>query len=991
VSAPAQAAGALSPHTAAPEVVYLVPHTHWDREWYEPFQRFRLRLVDLLDDVIARAEADPTFHFTLDGQLAAVDDYLEVRPEAAPRITALVHTGQFAIGPWAILMDEFLCSGESIVRNLEWGLRRAGELGGAMPVGYLPDMFGHCAQMPQILAGAGLRQACVWRGVPAAVDRHAFAWQAPDGTAVRAEYLPGGYGNAAELVADPDRLSRATADHVAAARPWFGTDPILAMYGTDHSAPLPWLSAAVAGVGAGPADAAGVDGGIRLRLCTLAQYLERYERHDGTAVDGLPVWRGELRSHARANILPGVLSNRPHLKRDLSHAERMVERYAEPLAALWTPPERWPARLLELAWQRLVQCSCHDSVTGCGVDETAVQVAARIAEAEQIGRGVRDRALDATAALAPAGASVVVNPSPHQRCDVVMLTLPTPPVLPVAPALPTPPVAPALPNPPAAPDSPDWPAVAACLPDGSWLAIQPIASNAGRALYITVRPSGWVAAGLRKGSLGLDFLSRRVQEVEITGDRELTVTMGRVGPGFTTAHQTLAEAVEQAAGDWRLRVVEEPLCTAYVAVPAPALGATCVRLVPAADPVPVPGAVTAGERRLANDRLTVAVAADGTLDMSTVDGVRLSGVARLVDGGDAGDLYNYAPPPDDQLVDTPSAVEVTVLEHGPLVAALQVRRVYPWADVDMRVELRAAEPFCRLEVTFVNRLADHRVRLHVPLAEQTDTSYAEGQFAVVARGLTSEGGHGEEPLPTFPAYSFVDAGGVAVLLDQVSEYELTAGGAQLAVTLLRATGMISRAEHPLRAEPAGPVIATPAAQCLGEVRTRLAVLPHLGGWAEAGVAAAAEAFRCPFVAVGGTGPLDAPLAERPGLAVSGDGVVLTSLRRRDPDWLELRLVAMTDAPTTAAVAGPVTEPRTADRTEPVVGDRAGPVVHGAEPTGGSRAEATGSLVAARRADLLGVPGAELPVERGVVRFALRPWEIATLQVRLAHPLGVSTG
>lgn len=888
----------------AGEVVYLVPHTHWDREWYEPFQRFRLRLVDLLDDVIARAEADPAFHFTLDGQLAAVDDYLEVRPEAAPRITALVHSGQFAIGPWAILMDEFLCSGENIVRNLEWGLRRAGELGGAMPIGYLPDMFGHCAQMPQILAGAGLRQACVWRGVPAAIDRHAFAWQAPDGTAIRTEYLPGGYGNAAELVVDPDQLSHAAAHHVTTARAWFGADPILAMYGTDHSAPLPWLTAAVAAV----------DGGIRLRLSTLAQYLARFE---GAAVDGLPVWRGELRSHARANILPGVISNRPHLKRDLSHAERMVERYAEPFAALWTPPVQWPGRLLELAWQRLVQCACHDSVTGCGVDETAIQVSARIAEAEQIGRGVRDRALAAAAVLAPADAAVVVNPSPYRRCDVVALTLPV---------------------------SPDWPAVAACLPDGSRLPTQPLASNAGHALYLTVRPAAWVAAGLRKGSLGLDFLGRQVQHVEITGDRELTVTMGRVGSGFTPGHRALAESVAQAPGDWRLRVIEEQLCTAYVAVPAPALGATSVRAVPAPEPLPVPGAVTAGERRLANDRLTVAVSADGTLDMSTADGVRLSGVGRIVDGGDVGDLYNYAPPPDDRLVDAPSAVTVTVSERGPLVGALAVRRTYPWAEVDMRVELRAGEPFCRLEVAFVNRHADHRVRLHVPLPELADTSYAEGQFAVVARGLTSEGGHGEEPLPTFPAYSFVDSGGVAVLLDQVSEYELTGGGTELAVTLLRATGMISRAEHPLRAEPAGPVIATPQAQCLGnEVRTRLAVFPHQGTWAAAGVPAAAEAFRCPFVAVGGTGPLDVPLVERMGLAVTGDGVVLSSLRRRDQDWLELRLVAMTDSPTTATVTGP--------------------------------------LVAARRADLLGAPGAELSVERGAARLPLRPWEIATIQLR----------
>jgi len=149
--------------------VWLVPHTHWDREWYEPFQRFRLRLVDLMDDVVDRALAEPEFRFTMDGQMAAVDDYLEVRPERTEAIRRLVAHGQLAIGPWRVLMDEFLCSGETMIRNLEIGLADAARLGPSMPVGYLPDMFGHCAQMPQLLLGVGIERACVWRGVPAGV------------------------------------------------------------------------------------------------------------------------------------------------------------------------------------------------------------------------------------------------------------------------------------------------------------------------------------------------------------------------------------------------------------------------------------------------------------------------------------------------------------------------------------------------------------------------------------------------------------------------------------------------------------------------------------------------------------------------------------------------------------------------------------------------------------------------------------------------------
>src|SRR5690606_32844581 len=133
-----------APPTTEPGLV-LVPHTHWDREWYEPHDVFRLRLVHVLDDVVARLETDPEFRFTLDGPTAAIEDYLEIRPERRVRVRALVRAGRLAVGPFLILLDEFCCDGETIVRNLELGLARAERLGAAMPVGYLPDMFGHTA------------------------------------------------------------------------------------------------------------------------------------------------------------------------------------------------------------------------------------------------------------------------------------------------------------------------------------------------------------------------------------------------------------------------------------------------------------------------------------------------------------------------------------------------------------------------------------------------------------------------------------------------------------------------------------------------------------------------------------------------------------------------------------------------------------------------------------------------------------------------------
>ena len=111
--------------TGARRSIAVVPHTHWDREWYEPFQVFRLKLVSTIDALLDQMEQDASYtHFLLDGQLAVVDDYLEIRPENADRLGALTASGRITVGPWYILMDEFLVSGETIIRNLQAGIGR---------------------------------------------------------------------------------------------------------------------------------------------------------------------------------------------------------------------------------------------------------------------------------------------------------------------------------------------------------------------------------------------------------------------------------------------------------------------------------------------------------------------------------------------------------------------------------------------------------------------------------------------------------------------------------------------------------------------------------------------------------------------------------------------------------------------------------------------------------------------------------------------------
>ena len=137
--------------------LHLVPHTHWDREWYLPFQVFRLKLVHLMDLLLDTLERDPAFtSFTLDGQTSVLEDYLELRPERRADVEHLVRQGRLLIGPWYVLPDEFLVSPEALIRNLLAGRADGRAFGGCMDVGYVPDPFGHIGQLPQILAGFGI-------------------------------------------------------------------------------------------------------------------------------------------------------------------------------------------------------------------------------------------------------------------------------------------------------------------------------------------------------------------------------------------------------------------------------------------------------------------------------------------------------------------------------------------------------------------------------------------------------------------------------------------------------------------------------------------------------------------------------------------------------------------------------------------------------------------------------------------------------------------
>ena len=173
--------------------LYLYLHTHWDREWYWSFGAYRTQLVTVVKNILQLLESGALEKFMLDGQTALIEDALEISPGLGPRIKTMVEAGKLSIGPWYVLADQMLVGGESLIRNLHYGLKLSEVYGGATRVGYCPDTFGHSADLPRILRGFNIDNAVVWRGVPPLALSPLFDWRSPDGSEVLTLDLTQGY------------------------------------------------------------------------------------------------------------------------------------------------------------------------------------------------------------------------------------------------------------------------------------------------------------------------------------------------------------------------------------------------------------------------------------------------------------------------------------------------------------------------------------------------------------------------------------------------------------------------------------------------------------------------------------------------------------------------------------------------------------------------------------------------------------------------------
>src|SRR5881628_2935186 len=309
-------------------IFHLIPHTHWDREWYLPRAAFQARLIPALDDLIERLQADAGYRsFLLDGQTVLLADYLRARPEREGDVKALVKTGRLQLGPWYVLADELIPSGESLVRNLLLGAADAERLGGRLDVLYSPDAFGHPAVWPALAREFGLRTGVLWRGLGGepGQERDLYRWRGRDGQEVVVWHLPpAGYEIGAALPADAARLAEAwppVRDTLVARA---ASKHVPVFVGADHHAAHPDLPRLRELLAALEPDYA-------VRISRLDEFLSLAA---ADAAKAAPI-AGELRwSYRYTWTLQGVHGTRTPQKRRHARAELWLERHAEVLAAL---------------------------------------------------------------------------------------------------------------------------------------------------------------------------------------------------------------------------------------------------------------------------------------------------------------------------------------------------------------------------------------------------------------------------------------------------------------------------------------------------------------------------------------------------------------------------------------------------------------------------------------------------------------------------------
>lgn len=869
----------------------VVSHTHWDREWYRTAEAFRVGLVTLVDDVLGTDGP-----FLLDGQAIVLEDYAAWKRSGLPALRRRLRSGEVEAGPWYVLADNLIPSGEALVRNLLAGRRALGEVGATAPrVLYCPDSFGHPAAGPMLATGFGLELAIVWRGYGGRgwPDGDAARWRAPSGDEVQLHHLPpSGYEHGSELpVGAEEARLRWGVMHEALATRADGR-PMLVLNGADHHARQPDFDEAI--------EAGRRLFGDALRVTTLASFA--HQRVASVAARRLPVVRGELRaSPSYVWALQGTFGTRAYQKRENATLERLLTRELEPWAAL-----AWWYRNVDLqaavhgTWRLALSSHPHDTLCGCSIDDVARSMDDRMARASAGAHAARRDALHGVVGLdsdatrpdfASTGRSVLIaNPVPRRRSGVVDVEVDVP-----------------LAN---------------------------------------------LAVGF--GSAGRSKEPREVPPFSVGN-----LPMQRLGGARGFARHDAPHHYPRMALVHRERVLVWAEQLAPFGAHVLSLGEHRLRKRPRQP-------VVAGSHQLDNGVIRVWWDATHGLCCGR-GGEEWLGILAFETVGDGGDLYTPSPIDGTLRRADPQAARVTM--RGPLRGELLASAKVPVAErsvvaatgeatdrkagehrVQVRVQLDAGAPWFRLVLSGMNTCEDQRLRVVLRSGCRAHSHVADAALGAVRRpSAAPEFQEGDvELIPgTAPMHRYVsvfDAGrGCTLISDGLAEYEATRDG-DIAVTLVRSVGELSRADLPERPGHAGWPASTPAAQCLGPWEASLAFLPH-GGATDETRAEIEDACDDVLVPPTGSTIVSFPDAEFTGPALEGSNLSFLACKRsEDGVDLVVRCVNRSDAWTTGAWCLP-------------------------------------GVTHAWLARLDESPRGALPVHDGVVRFAVAPHATSTIRLR----------
>ncbi len=798
--------------------VLIVAHTHWDREWYSSFGSFRYRLLRATQRVLDLLDEGQLAYFLFDGQTVVLEDVCEVlSPEDRRRLAHYVKRGVIEIGPWYVLPDEFLVSGESLIRNLHTGISDAVAWGARPSCAYLPDLFGHVSQMPQLARAVGLSDALIFRG--ADVPAVSVNWHGADETVVPAHVLPRFAGYFNPFLNDPD-FKESFDQFLSEMEPYLrGGEPIILLAGADHTVPASDWATRLAcledrSAGSEPGRAGpGLSTTKETRVTQSSVSKALSEVNAYIANNGLVrhAIHGEQRDNSKAFVLGGILSSRQYLKRLNRETEELITGIVEPLTVFADESDLQP-HFIRTLWRQLLRNQPHDSIGGCSIDEVHRANVARYEEILSAGRRyIHDILRHLTSA----------DPGEFQPYVTLFNLLPY---------------------------SDDERVVTVDID-------VPEAYDLGHVqLVVDGKP---IASDLLK----------RIHHDGFTSEMERAPTWTP-----TVRYTVLTELAFDGVGSRDLWV--EPVEPRATPAPGP-------------DPR-VTGIAEAGPATIANEHLHLSVLPSGSVTVTD----RLSGHS-IVDAivpfhqPDDGDSYTCVPGTAARW----RFASATEALHGNFFGSISLYFDGPSGSrLTLHLTLRAGEPVCRIRVAIHNAAENVRYQLRFSLPNRATKHFSDTAFDVVARIPGRPRWHytrprTEAPESGFPTSSFMWAERLVVVHDGLHEYECDERAVY--TTLLRATGMLSKAALATRGGGAGPALRTPEGQCKGDLSAELAF-----GFCELNEAAPlSRRFLQPVIAMQGT----RSAAGSPLLSIDNPHAVMSALYRYEPDTWFCRLWNPTDS------------------------------------------------------------------------------------------------